>query len=81
VEAEVWKCPHNMLQLSCFLCYFFGDLKFVNNCKINTAGKITLHVSFHVVNNTLLPVVRWIIFPVSAVYWSGSLYYKNRFSL
>jgi hypothetical protein len=50
---------------------FFMDLKFVNNCKINSAGKITLNVSFHVVNSTLAPDFRWIMFPVSAVYFSG----------
>ena len=60
---------------------FFLDLKFVNNCKFNTAGKITLNVSFRVVNNTLLPGFRWIMFPKSALYFSGSPYYKNRFAV
>lgn len=60
---------------------FFLDLKFVNNCKFNTAGKITLNAPFRVVNNTLLPGFRWIVFPKSALYFSGSPYYKNRFAL
>jgi hypothetical protein len=50
----------------------------VNNCKINTAGNITLNVSFLVV---ILRVFTWIMFPVSAVYFSGSPYYKSRFTV
>ena len=60
---------------------FFLDLKFVNNCQINASGRITLNVSVHVVNSTPLPGFRWIMFPVSAVYFSGSPYYKNGFAL
>jgi hypothetical protein len=78
-EGEVSKCPQNTLSdVLCVLCSL--DLKFVNNCKINTAGKITLNVSFHV-KNTPLFGFRWVMFPVSAVYFSGSPCYKNRFAL
>jgi hypothetical protein len=43
---------------------FFLGFKFVNNCEMNVAGRIILNVTLHVLNNVLLPLFRWMMFPL-----------------